>query len=413
VPEYTIEYRGMSQRLHRDGTLPIGGSAFWVSFVATLDGAPVASTEVSITSEAYFHAANVLGRTNRASGHAGHLAKDAMIRFGVREIEVLVSDLQDNASTPTTSRHELKFGDVDQLLALLNEKDCDYRVRQRRDLFCTAAAPGDSTARLEIDGRISAPTSRPLCRACALPPAEMLCSHLLHPQVTTMPAAGGIKSREVVTALCDRDRSEVEEPAGCAAGLHSCWQRLIQIQLAPPAPMPPLSVAEAFDAANTTWRMVFGQDERLLTRSGSMAGAAALAVECGSRTEFDSLLSALADVIDQIRPGDALLPPDVDAKKVERSLDRLHEVLKYKLPAGQHARVEQAVQMLRRVRQARNAVQHSGARGGLVSALRALGIYDASPRWSEAWDLIRARTVAALTILREELIRYVDAPAVP
>jgi hypothetical protein len=123
-------------------------------------------------------------------------------------------------------------------------------------------------------------------------------------------------------------------------------------------------------------------------------------------------MSALADIIDQIWPSDALLPADIDPEKASRSLDRLTEVLRHRLPATQHDRAEEVVSALRRIRQVRNALQHSRTRGGLLTALRNLGIHDASPSWDDTWNVVRAQTVDALRVLREELVQFSESPAV-
>ncbi len=81
-----------------------------------------------------------------------------------------------------------------------------------------------------------------------------------------------------------------------------------------------------------------------------------------------------------------------------------------KLPAEQHAPVARAILTLRRVRQARNAAQQGVAEGGLTERLAALGITDAPPNWAAAWDIIRAATVDALTVIRHELRRWIDSP---
>jgi hypothetical protein len=80
-----------------------------------------------------------------------------------------------------------------------------------------------------------------------------------------------------------------------------------------------------------------------------------------------------------------------------------------KLPEERHQHVTSAIQVLRRIRQARNAIQHSVAQGGgLTARLRVLGIHDAPPNWADAWDSIRIQTADALTILRNELRRFAD-----
>jgi hypothetical protein len=55
-------------------------------------------------------------------------------------------------------------------------------------------------------------------------------------------------------------------------------------------------------------------------------------------------------------------------------------------------------------------MQHGiGRGGGLTAALRELGIHDAPPNWGGAWDTIRVQAANALTILRNELRRWVDS----
>jgi len=106
---------------------------------------------------------------------------------------------------------------------------------------------------------------------------------------------------------------------------------------------------------------------------------------------------------------DDLLPENLTDEEKIGSINRLTECLTLKLPADQHEQVRKAIQTLRLVRQARNAMQHSKMEGGLTPKLRALGIHDAPPNWRAAWDTLRAHTSDALTIIRGELRRWVDA----
>jgi hypothetical protein len=117
----------------------------------------------------------------------------------------------------------------------------------------------------------------------------------------------------------------------------------------------------------------------------------------------------VADLIDLMTVDDSLLPEGLADEQKNGSINRLSETLRATLPAGQHTALDKAIQTLRLVRQARNAMQHSRVVGGLIPKLRALGIHDAPPNWRGAWDTIRAHTAEALGSIRVELRRWVDA----
>ena len=71
--------------------------------------------------------------------------------------------------------------------------------------------------------------------------------------------------------------------------------------------------------------------------------------------------------------------------------------------------MSKAITTLRRVRQTRNALQHSAVDGGFTKSLRELGIHDAPPNWRGAWESMRHRTIDALTMIRAELRRWLDS----
>jgi hypothetical protein len=154
--------------------------------------------------------------------------------------------------------------------------------------------------------------------------------------------------------------------------------------------------------------LAFGKKRRLLSLT-NLVGPAALALDCTSRAEFESRLSALADTIDVMKVEDDLLPDGLTDAQKDGSINRLSECVKARLPGEQYDRLAGSIRTLRLVRQARNAVQHSKVEGGLMSKLQALGIHDAPPHWAEAWDSIRGQTAAALMVIRSELRRWDDS----
>jgi hypothetical protein len=96
-------------------------------------------------------------------------------------------------------------------------------------------------------------------------------------------------------------------------------------------------------------------------------------------------------------------------EKIKGSLDGLHIALQHKLPVRHHASIDKAVGNLRRVRQARNIMQHGVTTdGGLTAKLRQIGIHDAPPNWEGAWNAIRAQTADALGAIRNELRSALD-----
>ncbi|MEU7916440.1 hypothetical protein [Microbispora bryophytorum] len=357
-----------------------------------------------------------------AAGLAPDQAHDslnnALLLYAVRRLEPLAMEWLSTETRPVNSGDlwSLTSEDVPQLLALVQDKTCNYQTRIRRDLYCTAASDKDETASSSIGGRRAAPTSKPLCRSCALPNTDFICSHLMHARVAGMRAYAGVISRSVAGALCDQGRDEVREVDKCRAGGHGCWQRVIEVE--PPAitPVSPLELAEAFDVLDAVWRLAFDKKKPLLSLS-TVATPAALSLGCTTRAEFETRLSDLADLIDRIRVGDTLLRPrsdeemNKDKDQLRASLNRMVDCLHHHLPAAQHPAVDAAIKTLRTIRGARNAQQHGITEGGgLTAKLRELGIHDAPPNWAGAWDVVRARTVEALTALRHELMAYVNQP---
>lgn len=199
--------------------------------------------------------------------------------------------------------------------------------------------------------------------------------------------ASGATRRRVLSVMCDLGRAEaVADLSECRAGGHACWERHVVAEPAAAEPVSPLGLPEQLDVLDAYWRLSFGKKHHLLDLT-TATGAASLALPCGSRAEFESRLSALADILDKLTVDDTLLPHMTDkADKIKGSLDALH----HKLSAQRHASTDKAVQHLRRVRQARNIMQH-GRNGGLTSKLREIGIYDAPPNWEGAWTAIRAQ----------------------
>lgn len=337
------------------------------------------------------------------------MIKKAMLRYGIRRFELLVTELLASGRVSGFESPTWTFGREDRpiLLELATAKTCEYQTRIRRDLFCTIPAANDGAATAVIGGRPAAPTSRSACNDCDLPDTDYICSHLLHPATIGVQTLGSY-DRQVNQVLCDLGRQEATNHVNCHLGGHPCAQRLVELETARTTPqLSALGVPESFDVLDAHWRLAFGGKRRLVTLS-TVTGPSTLSLGCSTRTEFESRLSALADVIDRLSIDDDLLPVELAEKQKTGSLNRLEASLTHKLPAEQHISISQGIQTLRRVRQARNAAQHGMAEGGLTERLAVLGITNAPPDWAGAWDAIRSVTVDALTVIRQELRRWID-----
>ncbi len=350
------------------------------------------------------------------SGDAVALSQ-LLIRYGAQRMEATVRELQASGSRPDvrTDFWRLDDGDLDELFLQIGNKNCDYQQPFGRDLMCTATSPSDQTASQTWNGRLVAPTSRAICRECALPESDVLCGNLLHPTVTGDLRTGGVRKRRVVSVVCDLGREEaVSDVSGCRAGGHACWERHVVVEPAVAEPVSPLGLPEQFDVLDAYWRLSFGKKLRLLDLN-TATGTASLALPCASRAEFESRLSALADIIDKFKVDDELLPPmtkEDKKEKIKGSLDALQIALQHKLPDRHHAGIDKAVRSLRTVRQARNIMQHGVARdGGLTAKLREIGINDAPPNWEGAWNSVRAQAADALSAIRNELRGALDDAA--
>lgn len=363
-------------------------------------------------------AVNRLGALPLGEATPAEALGQILVRYGARLMEASVPEMQADGLQPDPAEvvWKLTEDDLEDLYLLLpsaSGKNCAYQQPIGRDLMCTATARSDETARQTWNGRLIAPTSRAVCAECDLPGSDVLCSNLMHPSVKGDVRASNLTARNVLSAMCDLGREELaSDISQCRAGGHTCWERHVVAEPVAAQPVSPLSLPEQLDVLDAYWRLRFGSRQRLIDLH-NVTGVASLALGCGSRTDFESRLSALADIIDRLVVDDALLPAMTETERkaqINGSLDKLRVALLHQLPAHHHAGIERAVLTLRRMRKARNAIQHGTARdGGLTARLRELGIHDAPPNWEGAWDTIRVQVSDALSALRNELRSAIDA----
>lgn len=169
------------------------------------------------------------------------------------------------------------------------------------------------------------------------------------------------------------------------------------IGLAPQLPLPlhpsSLSLPEAVDYLNIVWRAGIGGGVPLFQISRAEA-AAKLALDCGSVDEFESRLSAFGGILGQVR-----LPGAAGHKKLVDLRDYVGEALESEAAE----RAQEAVDDLRAIVHLRNWRQHPGADDPAYRAARRLGIALPSDDWGATWNQVQARSVAALSAIREEI----------
>jgi hypothetical protein len=152
----------------------------------------------------------------------------------------------------------------------------------------------------------------------------------------------------------------------------------------------PLSLPEAIDYLNAIWRLQTGH---ALIRIGRAEAAAKLVLDCSGSDEFDSRLSALCSILDSMQV------PDQPASK----LVNLRAYLQGELAEDSAARATVAVDDLRALFDLRVWRQHAGTETRAALGMERLGISLPVVDWGHAWLLVRARAVAALSAIREEV----------
>jgi hypothetical protein len=158
-----------------------------------------------------------------------------------------------------------------------------------------------------------------------------------------------------------------------------------------------LSLPEAIDYLDVVWRLRFGQP--LFAAFGATAGAK-LGSGCSTQDEFDSRMSALADVLGHIKVPD---PERDGVPKSPGSLERLRMCLVEVLPDERHERIALEIGHLKDLARIRAGAQHRDAAADAAARYLRLDL-DYPPRdLDSAWRHLSARAVSALNAIREEV----------
>lgn len=155
----------------------------------------------------------------------------------------------------------------------------------------------------------------------------------------------------------------------------------------------PLDIPYAVSFADAVWQSRTGFP---LFARPDPASIARLTQPCDSEGAFNSLMSALADVLSQVsKPGTGKAPRTGALEDLRKYLDRELEP-----PAA--ARCSDAIDTLTKLRAIRHGIEHGDARAKAVAAYGELGLSFPVASWIQTWAQISAITCGALDALREE-----------
>jgi hypothetical protein len=161
-----------------------------------------------------------------------------------------------------------------------------------------------------------------------------------------------------------------------------------------PSSAGPLDIPNAIGYLGAVWKSKTGSR---LFADLDPASTARLTQPCGTEEEFNSLMSALADVLGQaVTPGKTVAPQ-------RGALEAVRDYLVPKLDAAAAERVTNAIETLIRLRRIRVSTQHSDARHKAVAAFSEIGLPFPPVSWDWAWNHIAAAAKGALDVMREEI----------
>jgi hypothetical protein len=169
------------------------------------------------------------------------------------------------------------------------------------------------------------------------------------------------------------------------------------------APTPPPSVPLSIGTLDVPYAAGY-LDAVWQVRTGSHlfvnldpASVARLTQPCGTEEEFNSLMSALADVLGQVVTPGTATPPQRGA------LEAVRDYLLPTLDAEAAGRAGGAFATLIGLRRIRVSTQHADARHRAVTSFGQIGLPFPPASWAQAWAHIASLAMGALDVLREEV----------
>jgi len=341
-----------------------------------------------------------------AASNIREQVRTAVLRLNVRRLAGLLQ----RGQLPSADPHgrvdsSINEDDVHLLAAMLREeKECVFQMEDDRNLLCCAAAKSDETRIGVRDLRVVAPTSPGLCRGCHMPEKDLLCSHLMWPEVVGLAADAGILERSFIGAMCGRDSPEVSKRWDCRTNGNRCWERVVEeedVRRYPPVGA--LSLAHAVDHLDLAWRAWHGRGHRLFEHRSAIL-IAGLTQPCSTRAELGQRLNEVDSILKAI-----VAPKDASKSEADQPgpLLRLQSHISDAMNAAGRSpadagNLSEAIGRLRRIIDARMALEHPGtSKVAPVDAFRQLGLSWPVEDWSAAWDEIRRSAVDALLVVAE------------
>jgi hypothetical protein len=155
-----------------------------------------------------------------------------------------------------------------------------------------------------------------------------------------------------------------------------------------------LDIPYAVGYLDAVWKSRTGNH---LFASLDPASVARLTQSCTTEADFNSLLSALADVLGQVVTPGRTSPPQRGA------LEAFRDQVSHLLETDAAERVRAAIDVLIGIRHLRVSTQHGDARHRAVKAFGALGLSFPPLSWEHAWVQVALLARGSLDVLREEV----------
>ena len=163
----------------------------------------------------------------------------------------------------------------------------------------------------------------------------------------------------------------------------------------------PLDIAYAVSFVDAVWE---SRTRSPLFVRPDPASIARLTQPCDSEGAFNSLMSALADVLSQVaKPGTGRAPRSGALEEVRRYLEG-------ELDPAAATRCSDAIDTLIQLRTVRHSIEHGDARAKAVAAYAGLGIPFPVGSWPDAWARVVALACGSLDVLREEVNAGITRP---
>lgn len=163
---------------------------------------------------------------------------------------------------------------------------------------------------------------------------------------------------------------------------------------------PPPSLSDELERLDVVWQLrLGGRNQKHLLRQSSPTAYVVLDRGCASYQDLGAAMGALLDVLDSFDAGEQSAGP------ADTPLDRLQRRLDRELEGEVALEVREAIEVLRRARQARHGFAHRDAQARSAKALSELGVEFPVADAAAAWDTIRRAVGGALTTVRKEIYR--------